>query len=465
MLKDVLNKFSPSIIFVPVFMFFVASSCNDQNDQQNTSLSKTEEPVQEKASITEIEQGIKDYIDAVTLETGGFFPIKNDSLDLNMRLVRVHTEYLSNLGPGEYFACVDLADEKGDVYDVDFFLEGKPGQMEVIRTSVHKLNGKPFYAWKQNKEDKTWFQVPFEGANSALLGIVEENDEFEFNYEITLPEIETEAEIWIPKAQDNLYQTIEVVSTSFPTQESVLEDEKFGNQAFYMKLNNTHSNQRISITYKVKRLEKSPYVSSKEEDLAQYLLPNTLIPVGDDFKKIAQDAIGEKTDKEVLIQARALYDHVIDNMKYIKDGNHGTGDAVYACDVQSGNCSEFHSYFIALARSIGIPARFAIGAAIPSDRDEGGVDGYHCWAEFYAEDKWWPVDISEANKYTALATYYFGHHPANRIEFSKGRDIRFDPLPDTGPINFFAYPVMEDNGLIVRPEVKFSFNRTNQKNS
>ena len=93
----------------------------------------------------------------------------------------------------------------------------------------------------------------------------------------------------------------------------------------------------------------------------------------------------------------------------------GKGDAVYACDARTGNCTDFHSYFIALARSVGIPARFAIGAAIPSERNDGGVDGYHCWAEFFADGKWWPVDISEGNKYTGLATYYFGRHPANRM--------------------------------------------------
>ena len=127
-------------------------------------------------------------------------------------------------------------------------------------------------------------------------------------------------------------------------------------------------------------------------------------------------------------------------MKY---GNYGKGDADYACDSRTGNCSEFHSFFISLARSIGIPARFAIGASIPSERNEGGIDGYHCWAEFYAEGKWWPVDISEGNKYTALATYYFGHHPANRIELSRGRDLKLTPGPVSGPINFLVFPLLE----------------------
>ena len=56
-------------------------------------------------------------------------------------------------------------------------------------------------------------------------------------------------------------------------------------------------------------------------------------------------------------------------------------------------------------------------------------------------------------------TYYFGHHPANRIEFSYGRDIVVDPSPVSGPINFLAYPVLEINDEIVRADVEFSFNR------
>jgi len=65
----------------------------------------------------------------------------------------------------------------------------------------------------------------------------------------------------------------------------------------------------------------------------------------------------------------------------------------------------------------------------------------------------WPVDISEADKYLALSTYYFGHHPANRCESSCGRDLKVDPLPVSGPINFLAYPVLEVDGGLVKADV------------
>ena len=183
------------------------------------------------------------------------------------------------------------------------------------------------------------------------------------------------------------------------------------------------------------------------------------MPVGGRFEEIAKETLGPKINDSHLVQARALYDYIIDNMRYMKFGDFGRGDSNYACDSKTGNCSEFHSFFISLARSVGIPARFAIGASIPSDRNDGGIDGYHCWAEFYADGKWWPVDISEANKYTALATYYFGRHPANRIEFTRGRDLQLNPGPSKGPINFLAYPYLEIDGKEVKAPTIFTFNR------
>jgi len=126
---------------------------------------------------------------------------------------------------------------------------------------------------------------------------------------------------------------------------------------------------------------------------------------------------------------------------------------------QEPEAARFHALIIGMARSQGIPARFAIGASIPSERNDGGIDGYHCWAEFFADGKWWPVDVSEADKNVRLATYYFGHHPANRIELSRGRDLVVDPGPQSGPINFLAYPVLEVDGQPVKVKTEFSFHR------
>ncbi|PRY87485.1 transglutaminase-like domain-containing protein [Mongoliibacter ruber] len=436
-------------------IFLIFSSCNKGEQKKETDVGA--ETTTEKVSIEEIEEGIKAYIEKETKSNDGFFLINDEKHELRLKLVRVHTEYLSNLGPQKHFACVDLADEKGDVYDVDFFLEGQPGNMTVTETSLHKLNGKPFYTWKQ-VVDKTWRRVPVEAASTELLGVVEGTDDFEFKYEAVIPQITQTAKAWIPLAKTDNFQQVDLISMDIPVTHKILDEKEFGNKVVYLELSPEDSGKRIELIYDVKRKEKNPYEVKGEVD-ARYLQPNLLMPIGGRFSEIAEEAIKGKESQGKLVHARALYDYIIDNMRYMKFGEYGTGNSVLACDSKTGNCTEFHSLFISLARSIDIPARFSIGASIPSDRDDGGIDGYHCWAEFYAEGKWWPVDISEGNKYTALATYYFGRHPANRIELSQGRDLVVEPGPKSGPINFLAYPIMESESGELFPKTTFSFVR------
>jgi transglutaminase-like putative cysteine protease len=68
------------------------------------------------------------------------------------------------------------------------------------------------------------------------------------------------------------------------------------------------------------------------------------------------------------------------------------------------------------------------------------------WADFYLDGAGWiPVDASEAWKHPERRDYYFGHHDADRVALSTGRDIRF-PGMNGPPINFFVYPYAEKNG-------------------
>ena len=404
----------------------------------------------------DIQAGIEKHIEKQTKLGDGYFKMAFKDEELNLKLVRVHTEYLANLSPLQHFACVDLASTDGHVYDVDFFLSSDVGEMTVTETTVHKTNGQPLYVWKQ-KKDKTWHRVPAVYATPDLLGIVRERDKFEFLYRATLPEINDVGRMWIPLPVTDQYQTIEVKYIEAPVDQKILEDREHGNKMFFMVLKPENSGETIEICYRVDRREKGVY-EDNTRDPNDYLRPDRLVPWNEDFSKIAERVVEGKLGN--LARARALYDHTIDRMRYMRYGDGwGQGDAVYACDTRTGNCTDFHSYFIALSRAVGIPARFAIGASIPSERNEGRIDGYHCWAEFYTNGKWWPADISEGDKCSALSTYYFGHHPANRVEFSRGRDLVVEPGPASGPINFLAYPVLEIGGVMARTKVEFSFNR------
>jgi transglutaminase-like putative cysteine protease len=147
-------------------------------------------------------------------------------------------------------------------------------------------------------------------------------------------------------------------------------------------------------------------------------------------------------------RARQLYDRVGEHMKYKKQGTGwGHGDAVWACESGYGNCTDFHSLFISLARGSGLPAQFEIGFPLPPERGAGEIEGYHCWAYFYSDEGVWvPVDISEADKHPELHDYYFGNLTENRVAFSRGRDLELAPRQDGPPLNFFVYPYVEVDG-------------------
>ena len=86
------------------------------------------------------------------------FHVKHEGQDLALDLIRVHDDRLQDLGGGKYFACVDMKGTDGKTYDIDFFLTGQPGKMKVTETSVHKIDGKPLYNWKE--ESGKWNKVP-----------------------------------------------------------------------------------------------------------------------------------------------------------------------------------------------------------------------------------------------------------------------------------------------------------------
>lgn len=135
-------------------------------------------------------------------------------------------------------------------------------------------------------------------------------------------------------------------------------------------------------------------------------------------------------------------------MQYRKDEpGWGRGDASWACDSKFGNCTDFHSLFLSLARTKDVPGRFEMGFSLPEKRGTGDVSGYHCWAKVMPRGRGWvPIDISEANKAPSKRDYFFGRIDANRVGFTHGRDIVLVPAQDGPPVNFLIYPYVEVDG-------------------
>jgi hypothetical protein len=280
---------------------------------------------------------------------------------------------------------------------------------------------------------------------------------FTFHYAFTVRNLPAgkKVRIWIPAAQPDAYQEVKIISAQGDLPLEKTTESKYGDQIYYAETNSAQPELHFDVEYDVTRHERVALgetaprvtaVSLSSAEKHQDLQPDVLVPVTGLPADLAVKVTQGKTDP--LDKARAIYDYVFATMRYDKTGTGwGHGDVLYACDAKKGNCTDFHSLFIAMARSQGIPARFEIGFPLPPDKHSAEIAGYHCWSDFWIDGRGWiPVDISEAWKHQEKRDYFFGSHDVNRMQFSIGRDLRLNPPQQGKPLNYFVYPYVEVDG-------------------
>jgi transglutaminase-like putative cysteine protease len=258
-------------------------------------------------------------------------------------------------------------------------------------------------------------------------------------------------DVWFPVAQSDEFQQVKVLSKSgdLPLHETT--EPEYGNKMFYAHADKAGQPEyHFSVKYDVVRLEHLAAVSTanpvRAEQLARFLQADRLVPVtGRPAELAAQHVRPGMSDLE---KGRALYDYTFSAMRYDKTGTGwGKGDTLWACDAKRGNCTDFHSVFISMARSQKIPARFEMGLSLPEGQNSGQIAGYHCWAEFYSRERgWFPVDISEAWKHQEKKDYFFGAHDVNRVQFTVGRDLELRPRQRGDRVNYLIFPYVELDG-------------------
>jgi transglutaminase-like putative cysteine protease len=304
----------------------------------------------------------------------------------------------------------------------------------------------------------------------TLSALSQDSRHFTFHYTFTVKNLPAgkKVRIWIPAAQSDAYQEVKIISAQGDLLLKKTSESKYGNEIYYAETSSAKPELHFDVEYDVVRHERvalgqaAPHLVSaaltaaeKQQDLqADVLVPVTGLPAD-----LAAKVTRGKT--QPLDKARAIYEYVFTTMRYDKTGTGwGHGDVLYACDAKKGNCTDFHSLFIAMARSQGIPARFEIGFPLPPDKQSAEIAGYHCWSDFWIDGNGWiPVDISEAWKHQEKRDYFFGSHDVNRMQFSMGRDLRLNPPQQGKPLNYFVYPYVEVDGQeFPNVALAFSFN-------
>ena len=107
-------------------------------------------------TIDQMSQAITAYISSDSELKGGFFLCYDVSAKktLQLTLDKVHKERLSQVGDNLFFACSDFKSASGKMYDLDFFMESKDGQLAVTEIMIHKEDGKARYSWFE--KDGVW---------------------------------------------------------------------------------------------------------------------------------------------------------------------------------------------------------------------------------------------------------------------------------------------------------------------
>ena len=195
---------------------------------------------------------------------------------------------------------------------------------------------------------------------------------FEFTYQVHFPATENPGgpvRLWIPLPQADGYQDVSSLRIDSPVSYSQGRDPEYKNTftefkptaqqaavGFDVTLHFTatrHEHKVILVGVKAD----AAAVSSSDPMFARYLEPDKLVPLNGTIDELAKEhTAGDTTEIE---KARHIYEYVVSTMRYDKTGEGwGRGDAVWACTSKRGNCTDFHSLFIGMMRSSGIPARF-----------------------------------------------------------------------------------------------------------
>ena len=275
---------------------------------------------------------------------------------------------------------------------------------------------------------------------------------FSFNYGAEILDVPAGAtvKVWVPVAKSSPQQAIGLSNKTTPSDLQINQDATYGNQIGFFEVKQEAAGKPIdfSLQYDVSRKQAGLDESEKtlgDDEANRFLSANRLVPkTGKPLELLADKSV----PKDPKAAGELLYSIVDQNMKYDKSKpGYGNGDSVWACDSKTGNCTDFHSLFISLARSRDIPARFQIGFSVPTDKPSGTIGGYHCWAWFHVDGQGWlPVDISEADKHPEMKTFFCGNLTPDRVTFSTGRDVVLVPASKTESLNYFVYPHVEVDG-------------------
>lgn len=277
------------------------------------------------------------------------------------------------------------------------------------------------------------------------------------------------ARVWVPIPTSDEYQTI----TGFgyeakdATTKKVTKDSA-GNKILFLEWDKTVAPEKrtAKVHYHVSRSEikSTNMVENGTVDknaMKQYLSETETSGslTSGVVKETADKIVKEANAKTVLEKAKAIYEWEIHNLyrREVTAGDLsfsgcGRGEVeMVLTKTKGGKCTDLNSTYVALCRSVGVPAREKFGLRLNNGTSGNANGNEHCRAEFYLPGTGWveadPGDTLKAmlkedgieygGKKTAndlsadrlnqLRSKYFGANDNNWVKLASGRDINLEP--------------------------------------
>ncbi len=266
--------------------------------------------------------------------------------------------------------------------------------------------------------------------------------DFELKYHLLNPNLFTSvAQISLPPDTNSQ----QVILDSLDPAPSKLEVDVDGN---YLATYELKSRQRVDILAKgsIKMVEAhrdlQKFPPADKDELKNYLTGNRYWNLDPVIKQKAADLTDSLENKSTDDKARALYDYVSTALKYDYDRLQlATIERLGALGALNNPdqaiCMEYTDLFIALARSIGIPAREVNGFAYTQNKNLrptaiGGrvsSDILHAWPEYYSleKERWIQIDPTWGS--TTGGVDYFDKLDTNHITFVRKGVSPDEPVP------------------------------------
>ncbi|QJR13594.1 transglutaminase-like domain-containing protein [Usitatibacter palustris] len=301
--------------------------------------------------------------------------------------------------------------------------------------------------------------------------------------EILKPAGATKVWIPLPSIKSDYQDTLANDWTSNSSQAHVVTDGKYGAKMLLAewgpgeKLPVVEVTTRVITKNRTDSLVAIKGVKLDADTRAFYTEATEFMPTDGLVKQTAQEIVkGKTTDME---KARAIYEWIVDNtFRDPKTIGCGRGDVKVMLETRnlSGKCADLNALYVALARSVGLPARDIYGVRVAKSAfgyrslgagTENITRAQHCRAEVFVNGAGWiavdPADVrkvvlEEKPQPVTLADpvvppvreKLFGAWEMNWMAYNDAHDVKL-PGSTGEKLAFLMYPQAETGGVRVNP--------------